>query len=251
MYEHRTIIRKNIKKYGGLCFSYAKPYSRETEIFFEDRYTDMFKFLPHISKSSLGLEVGLMGGILAFSIKDIFKLKKLYTIEHPVICQQYTKKFLNTLKDNNIILKSSDLRLAKLPFKSNYFDFIILSEVLEHLIPSDIPKLILELKRVLKRNGWILITTPNITSLIKRTNTIRGKNPVVFDMELHHNAVFGHIREYTMYELEKIVADSGLKIIAKHYFMLDVKRNIFTRIEKLVSIFLPSLSNNLLIRAIK
>lgn len=44
-------------------------------------------------------------------------------------------------------------------FEDNYFDFIICSEVVEHL--TDDYKALLELRRVLKPNGVLIITVPN------------------------------------------------------------------------------------------
>lgn len=49
--------------------------------------------------------------------------------------------------------------IYSLPYPDNYFEFIICSEVLEHL--EDDKKALLELKRVLKKNGTLIITVPN------------------------------------------------------------------------------------------
>jgi SAM-dependent methyltransferase len=48
----------------------------------------------------------------------------------------------------------------KIPFDNDYFDYIFTSEVLEHVFNID--EVILELNRVLKLNGKILITVPFI-----------------------------------------------------------------------------------------
>ena len=50
-----------------------------------------------------------------------------------------------------------------LPFDDDYFDFIIISEVLEHL--NEPYKLMAEIKRVLKDGGYLYITTPFIFGL--------------------------------------------------------------------------------------
>ena len=50
-----------------------------------------------------------------------------------------------------------------LPFKSQYFDLVICSEVLEHVIEKR--KLIIEIGRVLKNGSHLVITTPNPKSL--------------------------------------------------------------------------------------
>jgi ubiquinone/menaquinone biosynthesis C-methylase UbiE len=67
---------------------------------------------------------------------------------------------------NNLGLKCVDLILADathLPFKKNIFDKISCSEVIEHI--PDYSKAIVEMNRVLKENGNLIITTPNWHSL--------------------------------------------------------------------------------------
>ena len=53
--------------------------------------------------------------------------------------------------------------LLALPFSDNQFDAIILNMVIEHL--RDVDKLLVELKRVLKEGGIMVLTTPNYASI--------------------------------------------------------------------------------------
>jgi 2-polyprenyl-3-methyl-5-hydroxy-6-metoxy-1,4-benzoquinol methylase len=53
-----------------------------------------------------------------------------------------------------------------LPYPSEYFDFVVCVEAIEHL--HDPWLTIMELKRILKRNGKLVITTPNILSITSR-----------------------------------------------------------------------------------
>lgn len=54
--------------------------------------------------------------------------------------------------------------LFHLSFKDDFFDAIILNMVIEHI--SELDCLLTELKRVLKKDGIILITTPNYGNLL-------------------------------------------------------------------------------------
>jgi len=198
-------VREVIDELSGVIFKSHEEYSESSKIFFKERYSTIISFLPQISRADIGLEIGLCGGILAFSIRRLFKLNKLYTLEHPITSKHYTGQFIKKLANENIINVPVDLRAGLLPWKNNYFDFVIFSEVIEHLVPSDIPLVINEIKRVLKRRGWALITTPNIASFSKRINLLRGKNPIEFDLTLHDQATYGHIREYTMEELTSVM----------------------------------------------
>lgn len=69
--------------------------------------------------------------------------------------EKYNNKPLSNIMEPNPI--SSDI--CSLPFKDDTFDFVLCSEVLEHLDNPD--KGIKELSRVLKKDHYIFITVPN------------------------------------------------------------------------------------------
>jgi len=245
MVKNKELIKDIIDELNGLEFKNSEPYSESAKVFFLNRYLEIINLLPEIKKDDIGLEIGLAGGVLAFALKRQFELNKLYTLEHPIVSKQYNKKFINKLKSEHIILELVNLKENKLPWPDNFFNFIFLCDVVEHLVPSDIPNLIKEIKRVLKKDGQLVIVTPNIASLIKRINLFFGKNPIEFDLRLHEEATYGHIREYTMNELLNIVENENFKVTRKKYFMIDAKRNIFTRIEDMSSKVYQPFANSL------
>lgn len=61
------------------------------------------------------------------------------------------------LKEKKVDFKIGDI--CSMPYSDNFFDKIIISEVLEHI--NDDKKAVKELYRVLKKNGVLLITVPN------------------------------------------------------------------------------------------
>lgn len=63
----------------------------------------------------------------------------------------------NVGNDKRITIQTGSI--YKLPFKDNYFDSIIASEILEHL--DDDKKALKELYRVLKKGGILLVSVPN------------------------------------------------------------------------------------------
>ena len=68
---------------------------------------------------------------------------------------------------------------AELPFKSNSFDLIFSSQVIEHLSRRDGDRFIKESHSLLKKTGKIFITTPNphyLRILINRSPMIRGNH---------------------------------------------------------------------------
>ena len=70
-----------------------------------------------------------------------------------------------------------NIETDRFPYKSNTFDLVLCSEVLEHLPHSPMPAL-KEMFRVAKPGGRVLITTPNITRSINLGKMLLGKSPI-------------------------------------------------------------------------
>jgi len=68
-------------------------------------------------------------------------------------------------------------------FKDSYFDCIVAGELIEHLEKPE--KFIKECRRTLKKNGRLIITTPNRKSLVNRiSGSYETKvHPSLFDYE--------------------------------------------------------------------
>jgi len=106
-------------------------------------------------------------------------------------------------------------------------DLIIMAEVIEHLYTS--PVLVLKyILSYLKRDGYIIIQTPNACALDKRIRMLTGKNPYE---QIHKNRQNpGHFREYTVDELISIGNKSGLELVeytVSDYFNDERKLNKF------------------------
>ena len=88
-----------------------------------------------------------------------------------------------------------------LPFKNKTFDIIVLKDILEHLIEPE--KLILESKRILKDDGYIVISIPNHFSFWFRLRYLLGKGIIWksiggFDHTLYFEEWnYMHIRFFT------------------------------------------------------
>lgn len=57
-------------------------------------------------------------------------------------------------------------KIEAIPFPDNTFDFVVASEVLEHITRAQLPMAITEIARVLKRNGLLIGTVPYKEDLI-------------------------------------------------------------------------------------
>src|SRR3989344_5125973 len=86
-----------------------------------------------------------------------------------------------------------------LPFEDNEFDLVVATEVIEHIYDTDF--LIKEMNRVVKRGGHLVISTPNLASLVNRAKLLLGKYPS-FVPEYKVGGA-GHIRAYTLSVLKQ------------------------------------------------
>lgn len=106
---------------------------------------------------------------------------------------------------------------------SDTFDLCIFTEVFEHLVLP--PKYVFTpLRRVLKKGGLLIFSTPNIAKFRNRMKLLLGKeilDPIAwvlrddFDDESPHG--IGHIREYTLMELEQLTSKYGFSTLATSY----------------------------------
>lgn len=120
--------------------------------------------------------------------------KKIEGIEHAKDSLSFGKKLFPSL----IFRQGS---IYELPYKDNFFDLIICTEVLEHL--EDPTKAIKEMLRVSKK--YLIISVPN-EPLFMLSNLLRGKN-----LSRLGNDV-GHINHWNPLSLKKYLSKNKVKI---------------------------------------
>lgn len=95
-----------------------------------------------------------------------------------------------------------------LPFPADFFDTVFAGEIIEHIFDTD--RVLEEIKRVLKPDGHLVLTTPNLASLGRRLLLFLGKNPLT-ETSLSDNAA-GHIRYFIKETLFKLLIAHKLVI---------------------------------------
>ena len=83
--------------------------------------------------------------------------------------------------------------IGEMPFRSHAFDFILCSEVMEHLL--DLDAVISEFKRILKKDGCIVVTVPNFTKMSFEylREIFSYKDPT-------------HVRRYSLYKWKSLLS---------------------------------------------
>jgi SAM-dependent methyltransferase len=108
----------------------------------------------------------------------------------------------------------------RFPFDDNSFEVVLFCEIIEHL-QNDPLKVLREIKRVLKPNGRLVLTTPNIARLENAARLVIGKN--VCDRYSGYGPYGRHNREYTRQEIGSLLKWSGF--VPEVSFTADVHFN--------------------------
>lgn len=168
----------------------------------EARYKRILKEIHKISKSHLRiLDVGCypyhLGAALEKLGHDVWGISSTH----------------EPIKNKKVAILN--IETDPFPYKDNFFDLVICSEVLEHLPHSPLPAL-KEMYRVTKPSGHVLLTTPNILGSIHLLLRLFGRAPLTG--ENAKNIYHRHNHEYTLRELSRIVTRAGWTVTrAKHF----------------------------------
>lgn len=178
------------------------------------------------------LDIGCSWGAMLLTMKEI-GFEELYGVDSD---QFDTSRLQNisTYKSywgnekGKLRFSICDVSSQDLPFESDFFSIVLINQVIEHLHnPSKILK---EIFRVLKKDGLVLVGTPNVAMLKNRLYLLTGKSnyyPLKEFLDFRIDSKFvGHVREYTLDELSYMVNREGFNVIEKHVFPSEFKRNV-------------------------
>ena len=133
------------------------------------------------------------------------------------VCSQH--ETINLPKINILNIDNDSL-----PYKDDQFSLIIMSEVIEHLTDDPV-NILSEIYRVLKPEGYFLLTTPNVLRIQNIVSLLIGKN-IYFDLDQLKNSsqklgtiYFRHNREYSSDELSTLLKSSGFSKNTIKYFI--------------------------------
>ncbi|KKN21937.1 hypothetical protein LCGC14_0920320 [marine sediment metagenome] len=139
-----------------------KMYSNQKLTKLNNRYLTILKNIP---KGNCILDVGCGNG--EFTKYFFKKYKKVYGID-------ISETALKLARQKKIISKQVDLdNCTNLPFESKFFDTLVCTEVLEHLITFQ--KVFKLFYKVLADDGFLIVTVPNAGWWRFRMNVLLGR----------------------------------------------------------------------------
>ena len=134
-----------------------------------------------------------------------------------VVCIDLSLLALERVRSLGFAPLSASAEGHNLPFIDKCFDIVIFDEVIEHLVDTD--SIMEEIHRVLKDDGQLLISTPNLASWFNRVALLFGIQPAF--SEVSYKKVFGrpgseivgHLRLFTKRALIAFVSDYKFRVI--------------------------------------
>lgn len=139
-----------------------------------------------------------------------------------------------------------DVEVEVLPFPEEFFDVVVAAELIEHLYDTD--RFLEGIRRVLKKDGFLVLTTPNLGSLGRRLLLLAGRNPII-EVAVSEGSA-GHIRYFVKDSLEELLKKHGfiIKFFRSDVINLDNSGNHFS---SLLTRLFPQLGKSLIVKCVR
>lgn len=174
---------------------------------FETGYKRAVLCLMEENPQAMFLDLGCLTGEFTIEMASKIGTKKVFGIE---ILDEMMKEAVA----RGIKVSKGDLN-EPFPFSDDSFDVICGSQIIEHLCDTD--GFLKEIHRVLKQDGYVVLSTPNLASFNIIAYLLAGKQPPVACVsdENWPDAVEGqhlHRRLFTLPGLKRALEFHGLKV---------------------------------------
>ena len=151
---------------------------------FLKKYAAYGAILNCIPKNSTILDIGCGDG----NVTQLYKEKgEVYGID-------ISQNALDSAKAKGIKTQLQDLNNLPLQFENNFFDTVVMTDVLEHIV--DPFELLKEAQRILKPQGKLVITVPNFARLSNRLKMCWGDPVDILHWSKYGDAV-EHLHWFT------------------------------------------------------
>jgi ubiquinone/menaquinone biosynthesis C-methylase UbiE len=145
----------------------------------------------YLQSNHIGVDIGCgdcrITSILAKTIG------KVYGVDNQIKPLQFAQRLV---KAENLTLTQANC--LRLPFKNSTFDVAFVFDVIEHIPFCQISQLLSEVCRILKKNGFMFLTTPNI----KNTLRSKGKIPEKHHFELSYKEILTLLKNHNLKLIE-------------------------------------------------
>jgi SAM-dependent methyltransferase len=166
------------------------------------RYRETIKYVceMEVPRPARVLEIG--GGQLAILMKELWN-------DH-VAVMDISGEYGPYLSRFHIDLEVCDL-VHDTPGKSNFFDVVVMAEVIEHLaVPPYV--VLAKIRNLLGPKGYLLVTTPNVHRLKNMVRMLMARDHAAFFQNPGPGQALGHIMEYSRPHLQWQLEKAGFTV---------------------------------------
>jgi SAM-dependent methyltransferase len=159
-------------------------------------------------------EVGVGYLTLLTVLRERFPDAALVGAEHPERAYLSDPRLEADMTAMRVDLRAWDVTAEAVPFPSGSFDVVVFSEILEHLSPPTVPRVLDRLRDLLTPDGRLVVSSPNLTAFYRIASLAFGRGRIMdipVDVE-RHPGVYGHMRVYSRGEVEQLAAQAGLRV---------------------------------------
>lgn len=158
------------------------------------------------------------------------------------------KSSIKTAEKRGIITSYADAS-RPLPFEDNCFDFVFAGEIIEHIF--DTKSFLMEINRVTKPKGYLILTTPNLARFDDRLKLLFGKTPR--QISPLHPYLNLHIRPFTFDLLKNTLDVCGFSetVLHTNVFTTDLFGNDIKLYSKFFTNLFPTFGSTLIVRSRK
>lgn len=199
-------------------------YDNKSTDYYSNIRLDLVSLIDKDSKSLKVLEIGAAYG------ETLYYLKQKKIASEVVAVDLFEDKInKNNYKqvDKFIFGNIEDIDLHEY---NNYFDLILLPDVLEHLLePNEVLK---KLRKYLKEDGRVIVSMPNI-----RHYSALSKIFIKGDFRYEESGIFDytHLRFYCRKNIKELLESSGYKVIKQQSSIKSYRGKSFSKIINLIT----------------
>jgi glycosyltransferase involved in cell wall biosynthesis/SAM-dependent methyltransferase len=198
----RLISLIDVDEVGSDSVAYARVHAR--------RWAETLAMLPAAGPGMAALEIGSYDVILPYLRHELGFARVVGTFHDPSRsgAEEIVRQMAGPGGKNSYTLFRVDVENDRFPFPARSFDLVLACEVIEHLT-MDPMFMMSEINRVLKPNGVLVLTTPNITSARGVAAMLAGYAPYLYANFNRSRSVDRHNIEYSPHVIAAVLRASG------------------------------------------
>jgi len=173
-----------------------------------ERFSHIVKLaMRHVPAGGRLPDIGNAPGFLGLAL-----LKAGFSVDGINLSDAWNSTYPDQECLNRFSVKSCNIEQDHLPYSDGSFDGVVFTEVLEHIAIKAPEQILPEFKRVLKPNGVVLFSTPNVCNLSNIVALAKGLN-VFWRPEIFYGSLDRHNREYTPGEVRELFDKCGFQVL--------------------------------------